>query len=245
MQDLGAQHAELWSLLDGLAPAEWAAATPCEGWDVADVVLHLRQTDELALASLRGDLEASIETFMRDGDDAVDAAAAASVEDARGFPVWRSGRSGARRRRRSGSCSPRPTRARGSNGWSDGSAPGRWPRRGSPSAGSTPRTSPGPSATRSNRPTGSGTWPGSRGGRCPTRSRRPARSSTAPSGSISSAPSGAAWRFGLDDEPRTVVRGPGVDLCRVAGRRVEPAATALVATGPDADAVLALVRTYA
>ena len=79
LADLGDQHAELWSLLDGLAPAGWAAPSPCEGWDVADVVLHLHQTDELALASLRGDLADSIEAFMRPGDDAVDAAAAASV----------------------------------------------------------------------------------------------------------------------------------------------------------------------
>ena len=63
--------------------------------------------------------------------------------------------------------------------------------------------------------------------------------------SISSVPTVRAWRFGLDDEPRTVVRGSGADLCTVAGRRVDPAATDLVATGPDAAAVLALVRTYA
>jgi hypothetical protein len=59
------------------------------------------------------------------------------------------------------------------------------------------------------------------------------------------APSGAVWEFGLDVEPPTVVRGPAADLCRVAGRRVEARDTALDAVGPDAEAVLALVRTYA
>jgi hypothetical protein len=34
-------------------------------------------------------------------------------------------------------------------------------------------------------------------------------------------------------------------LCAVAARRVAPSATSLVGEGPDADAVLALVRTYA
>jgi hypothetical protein len=58
------------------------------------------------------------------------------------------------------------------------------------------------------------------------------------------APSGAAWRFGDDDAP-TVIAGPGADLCRVASRRVAPEDTALQAEGPDADAVLALVRTWA
>jgi hypothetical protein len=42
-----------------------------------------------------------------------------------------------------------------------------------------------------------------------------------------------------------VVRGDGVELCLVAARRVDPVGTGLTATGPDADAVLELVRTYA
>ncbi len=59
------------------------------------------------------------------------------------------------------------------------------------------------------------------------------------------APSGAAWSFAPDTPPATVVRGSGVELCQVASRRVEPSATGLVAEGPDGDAVLALVRTWA
>jgi hypothetical protein len=47
----------------------------------------------------------------------------------------------------------------------------------------------------------------------------------------------------------TTVRGDAVEFClvagRVAGRRLDPAKTSLVADGPDATAVLALVRTYA
>ena len=82
--------------------------------------------------------------------------------------------------------------------------------------------------------------------RCRTRSRAPARELHGAVGFDLVGPDGAAWRFGLDDEPATIVRGPRRrPLCAVAGRRVEPATTDLVATGPDADAVLALVRTYA
>ena len=58
-------------------------------------------------------------------------------------------------------------------------------------------------------------------------------------------PTGDRWAFGVDDDPVTVVSGSGVELCDVAGRRCAPDATALIATGPDAAAVLELVRTYA
>ncbi len=43
----------------------------------------------------------------------------------------------------------------------------------------------------------------------------------------------------------TTVRGEGAELCLVAARRLTPAETSLRAEGPDADAVLELVRTYA
>ena len=51
---LAAQQAELAGLLADLEDAGWSAPTRCEGWDVADVVLHLAQTDELAVGSARG-----------------------------------------------------------------------------------------------------------------------------------------------------------------------------------------------
>ena len=58
-------------------------------------------------------------------------------------------------------------------------------------------------------------------------------------------PTGLEWRFVPDTDPVTVVRGAGVELCQVAARRVEPADTGLSGEGPDLDAVLELVRTYA
>ena len=39
--------------------------------------------------------------------------------------------------------------------------------------------------------------------------------------------------------------GPAHDFCRVAARRMDPADSALRASGADADLVLALVRTFA
>ena len=58
-------------------------------------------------------------------------------------------------------------------------------------------------------------------------------------------PRGDAWTFRPDGDAPTTVCGDAVELCAVAARRVDPADTGLIASGPDADAVLELVRTYA
>jgi uncharacterized protein (TIGR03084 family) len=58
-------------------------------------------------------------------------------------------------------------------------------------------------------------------------------------------PSGAPWRFGGDEPATTVIAGDGHELCLVAARRLSPSGTSLRGTGPDADAVLDLVRTWA
>jgi len=58
-------------------------------------------------------------------------------------------------------------------------------------------------------------------------------------------PRGNEWRFTPDEQPLTTIRGPGADLCLVAARRADPNDTSLTGDGPDAAAVLELVRTYA
>ena len=59
------------------------------------------------------------------------------------------------------------------------------------------------------------------------------------------APSGARWHLVPDEEPVTVIEGPGHELCLVAARRATPGETSLTGTGPDVASVLELVRTYA
>ena len=59
------------------------------------------------------------------------------------------------------------------------------------------------------------------------------------------APSGERWEFVPDEPEVTTISGSAVDLCAVAARRIDPAATTLVGEGPDVADVLALVRTYA
>jgi uncharacterized protein (TIGR03083 family) len=51
---LGEELDELAGVLGRLAPADWDRPTRCEGWDVTDVVLHLAQTNEMAMASYSG-----------------------------------------------------------------------------------------------------------------------------------------------------------------------------------------------
>ena len=57
-------------------------------------------------------------------------------------------------------------------------------------------------------------------------------------------PERRAWDFGEDDAPTTIA-GAGHDLCRVASRRIPVSATDLTWEGPDGEAVLALIRTWA
>jgi uncharacterized protein (TIGR03084 family) len=58
-------------------------------------------------------------------------------------------------------------------------------------------------------------------------------------------PSGAAWTFTPDEPAVTTIRGSGYEMVLVAARRLEGNASTLSGEGPDADAVLELVRTYA
>jgi uncharacterized protein (TIGR03084 family) len=57
-------------------------------------------------------------------------------------------------------------------------------------------------------------------------------------------PAGEPWHFESEGAV-TFVRGTALDLCNVAGRRALPHEVGLRADGPDAEAVLDLVRTFA
>jgi uncharacterized protein (TIGR03084 family) len=52
--DLEAEQDRLQNILDGLDGARWMAPSGAAGWTVADVVLHLAQTEEAVLASATG-----------------------------------------------------------------------------------------------------------------------------------------------------------------------------------------------
>jgi uncharacterized protein (TIGR03084 family) len=244
---LAEQQAELADLLDGLAEPGWHAPTRCEGWDVSDVVLHLTQSDEMAIASATGRFPEAVaeQTDGWVGPSSVDRAAALMVDRERGMPIadllerWTSNAGQLIEVLNDMNLS---TRVR----WVAGDLSAR--------TLATTRLSE--------------TWihagdvAGSFGSvLVPTdRLRLVARlawrtlpyafasaglSMNGPVAFCLISPSGEAWDF-LPDEPAvTTITGLVVDLCAVAARRIDPSATSLRGQGPDTSAILALVRTYA
>ena len=92
------QQAELTGLVAGLSADEWALPSRCSGWDLADVVLHLAQTNEMALGSVEGrfaEVVGGLTEGIGPATD-VDSGAEAMVARDRGSPVldrWRDGAS--------------------------------------------------------------------------------------------------------------------------------------------------------
>lgn len=82
------QQAELDGLINPIDDAVWATQSRCDGWTVSDVVLHLAQTNEMALGSLRGRFNDVLNELARDlsPSNNVDDGAALMVEHQRGAP---------------------------------------------------------------------------------------------------------------------------------------------------------------
>ena len=249
IEDLSAQHAELRGLIGGCGESDWLRPTPCEGWDVGDVLLHLTQSDELAIASARGDLDTFRDGFLGSRD---------RVLGHRGR-----GRGGAGRVR---ACDRRPGHRRPLGTDVDG------PSRRAPSGRSPPSrhlgvraalrahagddasgrgldpqraTSPRHWTSSSPRRTGSAPSRVSPGARFPTRSSSAGRTLSGPVELHLVGPAGVQWDFVPDDPAVTTIHGSAIEFCEVAARRVPPDQTGLSGVGPDVAAVLELVRTYA
>lgn len=91
--DLEAEQAQLEAMLDSLSEAQWLSPSDAPGWSVADVVLHLAQTEEAIPRSAGADDEAG----WRDRDDNVDDAMENWVRRERSAPIevlerWKSAR---------------------------------------------------------------------------------------------------------------------------------------------------------
>ncbi|MDQ2709754.1 MAG: maleylpyruvate isomerase family mycothiol-dependent enzyme [Actinomycetota bacterium] len=241
------QHRELDEVLSALAPADWKGASRCPGWTIADVVLHLAQTDELAAASGHGRPAEVAPAWLTAGGD-VDARAAESVERDRGasgaavYERWRA----AARSVRTMFAGVDPSRRML---WVVGELPARtlattrlaeaWIHTGDvlePLGVKQPATDRLWHIARL-------AWR--------TLPYAFARNGSELSGPVAlalTAPDGSDWTFGLapsDPTPATTVRGPALDFCLVAAQRLAAPASALTAQGPDANPVLTLVRTFA
>jgi len=244
---LTGQHQELDALLSGLVAEEWHHPSRCPGWTVCDVVLHLAQTDELTLASGEGRFAEVAGFFAAEaaGLSNVDDAAALAVARERGaagpavHDRWREAANAVRALL--ASCDPRRRLP-----WVIGDLPARtlattrlaetWIHTGDIAA---PLGVELPATER--------LWHVARLAwrTLPYAFERSGQSLRGPVAVELIAPDGSTWDFGCGSQPLTTVRGPALDFCLVAGRRLDPRASALVADGPDAKRVLALLRTYA
>jgi uncharacterized protein (TIGR03084 family) len=244
---LAEQQVETKSLLGDLADGEWEAPTRCDGWNIADVVLHLAQSDEMAVASLRRTLPSGDDASATGwgGGSSVDESVALMVERERGaaptdlLTRWNSTADELVTLLDGMDLS---TRVR----WVAGDLSARtlattrlaetWIHTGDIASA----VGMEPIATDRLKLIARLAW------------------RTLPyafdlvgktlSGAVAFrlvAPSGEEWDFVPDEPAVTTISGPAVELCEVAARRVDPSETSLRGEGPDVAQVLSLVRTYA
>lgn len=244
---LGAQQDELERLVWSLDDAGWQAVSRCEGWTVSDVVLHLAQSDEMAVASLRGRFAevTKAATVGVPPPASVDEGAARAVERERGQPgpaVLERWRASARTLRDELRASDPHRRVE----WVAGGLSARtlattrlaeaWIHTGDVAFAFDRE----PAADDRLWHIARLAWR-----TLPYAFARAGRELTGPVAFVLRAPDDDTWHFSPDDEPHTVIEGSALELCTVAGQRAPATDTSLTGKGPDAGAVLELVRTFA
>jgi uncharacterized protein (TIGR03084 family) len=244
---LAAQQDDLSALVAPLDDAGWQTPSRCDGWSVADVVLHLAQTNEMAIASVQGRYAEVVEALTAGlgAASSVDEGAALMVANERGLPPaavrdrWQ--QSADTLRRELDACDPgrRVT-------WVAGQMSARtlattrlaetWIHTGDVAVPL------GHDAAADDR-----LWHIARLAwrMLPYAFAQAGRELAGPVEFHLAAPNGDTWHFAPDADPVTAIEGSAVELCEVAGQRADAADTGLAGRGPDAAAVLALVRTFA
>jgi uncharacterized protein (TIGR03084 family) len=242
------QQDELGALLDPMDADEWDRTVPrTSDWIVTDVVLHLAQTNEMAIASCRGNFDEVLRS-LTDGAPPItdiDGAVAVMVDLGRGdAPVdvharWRNTVDDLAAAFDSLDPSERVI-------WVAGPLSVRTLMTTRLAETWIHTTDIGDALGREPAPTGRLEHVVRLAWRTlPYAFQRDGRDLHGPIAFELTGPQGQPWRFVPDDEPVTTIRGPGAELALVAGRRLDPADTSLTGDGPDADAVLELVRTFA
>ena len=245
---LDEQQHELLALLDGLDDSAWSTPTPqCPGWTVADVILHLAQTNEMAIASVDGRLPEVAAALTDDLGVVtnVDEGVEQMVARQRGGPNdvlldrFRTTASTFLDRLRRGDPHERvmwvagylSLQTLGATRLSE-----TWIHTGDVADGLGRVLTPADRLRHIARLA----WR-----TLPYAFGRAGRELSGPVAFHLLGPTGAEWDFVPGEDPATTVTGDGYELCLVAGRRRTPEQTNLRAEGADADAVLQLVRTYA
>jgi uncharacterized protein (TIGR03084 family) len=251
LDGLAAQNDEIDGMLTGLDDAGWALPSRCTGWTIADVLLHLAQTNEMATASAERRFSDVTAAFGRAAAESappgatVDELAGLAVAAERGKPPeevherWRASTRTQEAALRA--CEP-GSRLR----WVAGELAAvslattrlaeAWIHAGDIADGLGRELTPGPHL----KPIVRLAWR-----TLPYAFTRAGQALAGPVALALTAPDGTTWEFTPDDPAVTTVTGPALDFCLVAARRLDAADTALSATGPDAAAVLNLVRTFA
>lgn len=238
---LQAQTDRLDAILSGLDNEQWAAPSLCPGWDVTDVVLHLAQTEEGVVATIEG------------GELSIPVEGAATVDDA--MEQWVRSERGAPPKEVHARWNEARDRALSALRGADPDVHLVWaaaPLR--PNTLATTRLSehwihtldiaeplgidnPDTDAIKSL------AWLAVK--TIPYAFARADRGDPPTVRAELTAPSGETWTFGPDDA-RCTIAGPAGQFVRVAARRITPAeAIDVRATGPGAEQVMELVRTYA
>jgi uncharacterized protein (TIGR03084 family) len=237
--DLTAEQDRLEDILSGLDEAQWTSPSSAAGWTVADVVLHLAQSEEGVAASVSGagrDLRPASGTSV---DEAMDRLVRSErTSPAEVFQRWREARRASVAALRS----------------ADPSRPLAWveaPLK--PATLATTRLAEHwAHALDITGPLGIAFPDTDRLRHIAWLAHRtlPYALSVAGEPVVAvrcelTAPDGTeSWRFGPEDA-ESVITGAAGEFCRVAARRVEPAQTGLKAAGQHGATVLRLVRTYA
>jgi uncharacterized protein (TIGR03084 family) len=247
ISDLAAQQAELGTILAGLSGSGWQAPTRCPGWDVADVVLHLAQTDRLAVGSAAGTYPTVVAELSQGAPvpASIDEAAASMVDAQRGLAhdhLYQQWLSGGARLVAALSAMDLSTRVT----WVAGQLSARtlvttrlaetWIHTGDVAGALGLTLAP----TDRLRPIVRLAWR-----TLPYAFASAGLEMAGPVEFRLISPGGDRWDFIPEETAVTTVNGPAAELCDVAARRVDPATTSLHGRGPDFDSVLALVRTYA
>jgi uncharacterized protein (TIGR03084 family) len=246
--DLEAEQQFLDAILSGLDARQWAAPSAAAGWTVADVVLHLAQSEEAVVFSATGGQRPPATPPVQLGADrpaalSVDDFAAEAVRAERAttepvLPRWRQARTAALTALRA----------------ADPDQPLRWVQAPlKPATLATTRLAEhwihGLDITG---PLGIDNPDSARLRHIAWLAHRTLPYASALAGQaigdlscVLTAPDGSGvWRFGPPDAD-SVISGPAGAFCRVAARRLAPERSGLTTSGPDAATALRLLRTYA